>query len=472
MTWAPRVTELRAVLVDNAAGQIPDVVDRLEECVEAIGEVGYDLYEDLVDLSSRVSATNMGTPDRWAERCRVAQEQVSRAVAETYAETTLVGGHTLHLDRELNKEIEFYRTLGAVETPRFHDRLIEHQVELNTMLGTYQERWTFLLDRSTGFYDDQKAAMVEVATIAERLAAELDRLPKVVETVAGAVTRVGDKVADAVEKTGGAIEALKELVGRLFGVDIPPEVKPEELVRPATEAARLTEAEVAAHRRLLDQIRELVSLEKGSVLPMFTSTRAQVDAYYAERDLAYAEGLREAATRALNDWAGREPGALGQVATTLARAVLEAGVDRDLAHSRTLDDAFRQRFSGTFLGPLGRQTLDELARTERFRSHLDAVTRHRVDERARQAAERLATGTETEMDRLADRLEDVAGGVDDPETRELLLMRSREFVDDLRKAIQDQLTGLAQNLHAIEDAFAMPRLSDVFNREEFLSELT
>ncbi|AKQ66820.1 hypothetical protein A176_003732 [Myxococcus hansupus] len=468
MSWySGRVSELNDLMNRASEGAADSVTRALRDGISKVGTAANSALDFLFDASERASASNLGTQRKWRDRCVTAQADISRAFGDAAKDHPLTPALQLFWYQALAHEMAFFDALSQVSTPQLHDDLLVHQDLLNKMLGELWDKWTFLLSKDVTFENDQRQVVQQVARMAQKIVDEL---------APGAVNRLSEGIARATSKSldkarqlddahlGGKGVDVAKFISALFDVDIPDGID-RDLIDAVQGGADVYQVQKGHYRSLVSTYQSLVQAEKGSVLLLFNSTRAEVLAYYDKNDLGKARVMLDQAKGRLADWASRvATSAQRDVASSFMNKVCST-LDVDWKLTEELDGKFRDKFKGIFIQALGNETVEQLAESYLFRQHLEEVTR----QGAASKLKALPRGLQDEADKALSQglrpLDDLVGRVPE-DVRELARLKSQKFKDHVRDRLTARIQALLPAIVDLAESFETGNLSKDFSRED------
>ncbi|MEE8525163.1 MAG: hypothetical protein V3T72_14595, partial [Thermoanaerobaculia bacterium] len=376
--YGNRPAELAKYLADVSEGVDERIVAKLGACIKTWGDKREDHLEALVDFTYRASAGNLGTPKKWDQRVTAARGEVSRLFGDAVKDLMLPPPLQLFWFAALTAEDEFFETLGEVETAQLLDGLLKHQDVLSKLIGELVDKWEFLLDRDGVFQQGQQALIQRADQIVQKLIGELDSHYAKLAENAAKLQRIIKRIADKVEDTAGMqllVEALKKLIEAIMGSELPEEanIPIEESIRRYQLWAEKLAADKERYREVVKSYKDALSSEKGSVLTLFNNTRRDVETYRDDNDLSEAKVRYDQAKGQLADWAGKRSTAGQRADAAALSGKIFKHIDDDWKVTVDLDKDFLVRFSGMFFGPLGNQTIEDLAERYLFEREVDRL---------------------------------------------------------------------------------------------------
>ncbi|WP_426745687.1 hypothetical protein VZQ01_33730 [Myxococcus faecalis] len=465
--YSSRVAELQDQMTRAAEGA-PDTVKRaLAEGLKRAGRAAEDALSALLDASERASAGNLGTWRKWQDRCATARAEISRAFGDAAKDHLLTPPLQLFWYQALEHEMAFFDSLAKVQTPQLHDDLLVHQDVLNKMLGELWDKWTFLLSKDVAFENDQRQVVQQVAQMAQKIVDDLapGAVKRLSEGVARATSKSLDKARQLDDKhLGGKGIDLAKFITSLFDIDIPDGID-RDLLDAVQGGSDVYQTQKGHYRALVATYQSLVQAEKGSVLLLFNSTRAEVLTYYDKNDLGKARVLLDQAKGYLSDWASR-------VATSAQRGEASgfkdkvcAALDTDWKLTEELDGKFRDRFKGIFIQSLGSETIEQLAESYLFSKHLEEVTRRGAASTLKALPGRLQSEVDRAVDQGLRPLDDLVGRVPE-EVRALARMENQGFKEHVRARLKDRIQTLLPIIIELAEFLEPSNLSRDFSRDE------
>jgi hypothetical protein len=328
-----------------------------------------------------------------------------------------------------------------------------YQATLNTMMGDLQANWNDMLGADGALESDQVRVVREVSNAIKELTETIERENRApaAELVTTVQAKVGQKIDDVRTKVrkviGGkvagalaaAVELAKELAKDKLGIDLPKEVEPD--LSNLEAQIQLYLDKLAFTSRFYQEraatYRQLMSMESGGVLTMFTRTRAQVHAYEEHNDLEAVAGMRDEAIRALQDWAARANGAARADAEEFVKKITEV-LERDWNASEDLREQFEARFRGIFTAQLTTDTIETLIEKAMFSNEVEILLNYNAADRLDQAQRALTGTVEDDTARAVQPL--IAAVPDFPaELIPLVLQLTDSFRSYLREQLKSQV---------------------------------
>jgi hypothetical protein len=301
--------------------------------------------------------------------------------------------------------------------------------------------------------------------------AALDYAGRASNAVRQHASALKEKFREAMGRGADAAEGVLQLLKELVLDQIKPDGMPAEMDEPtkaalerlklmfdaAAQGAQKYRANVAVYK-------DLVSLQKGSVLTMFNKTRDDIALYLDTNNVAKARTWLDQAKGQLGDWASSLPTS-GQVSD--ARAFCEEiarQLDGTWRITEALDAKFRGQFQGAFLRPISSDTVETLAQRYQFREQLGRITGRDAVRKLEDTRDRLRDKTK-ELEESLRYMEEPIGTLPS-EVRDLANSRNRDF----REYVSARMKGhMEQLVPAIEDLKTLLTPSNIdadFGRQE------
>ncbi|MBI4566522.1 MAG: hypothetical protein HY716_17730 [Planctomycetes bacterium] len=462
-----RISELNDLFTRASEGISDSARRALTECIAKVGSVSDAALSALVDFSERASAGNLGTARKWEDRCAAVKADVSRLFGDAAKDQMLPPALQLFWYQAIEHEMKFWETLGKVRTPQLHDDLLVHQDVLNKMLGELWDKWTFLLSKDASFETDETQAVREVAQIAAKIVEDLDsKLKAFREKYARANSVVLGKLRELNENTAGAaIEVLKKLIEKIFGIEIPDGIDVDVLLATIQDHYQYLSNQIALFRTKVAVYRSLVQAEQGSVLLLFNGTRADVNRYLETNDIGKARVWLDQAKGFLSDWASARPTTAQKNAATAFRDKIASLIDEDWKRTEELDGKFREKFKGVFIAPLGNETIEQLAERYLFQKHLEDAKRPGASSKASSAASEWPALVSGSLDQTFRAADDAVARVPDA-VRDLARMKNDEFKRHVERRLKEGIDRLLPIILEISRIFDPSNLDREFSREE------
>jgi len=384
--------------------------------------------------------------------------------------------------------LEGDRRAGAVEFAKRADGFRAGQFVApfgggdQVLAGELSEKWNFLLSTKIPFENDQRRAVQEVASMAESLVNDLEsQARKFKEAIGELVVAAAKPFKDGYEliikqlgEWGGdktadtAIdEAAKVLVGQSIstpGIDI---AKTAAL---AAETIEFYQQAAAVMNHGVTVYQGLVQSEKGSVLRLFTDTRADVDRYLADNGIDKAEKRLIEAKDAIIRWAGA-------VATTGQKNDAEAfqkevvaALEADWKVTTDIGEKFKAAFSGAFAGPLGDETIDQLVDVDLVEAELAKIDNAEVPAIAEKWAKFLQDVPDAAVASFLLQFNDLFASTPDV-VREAAALRSEEVQRLLRQRLKEHIDKMVLEILKLKQNYDAAQLHQHFSREELRNAL-
>lgn len=479
-TYGSRIDELRDLLAQLPAAANERVNAAFVELIDRYAALRQSALDDLVDFMAKAAATNPGTRQKWQTRIARFASDRDQLFANAARDLVLPAAHQLYWTTAQGSEREFTDTLLAVTTPQLMDELLQHQDGLNKLIGGLQDLWTFLLSENQGMQSDEMRALHEVDEMIQRIVAEMDTATRAVEDHCGraidAIKREADYFKQGIKDLFGVasdlvIAALKKyLLDKIKPTGFPGDAQgPMEVVlRDMTLKVEALGEYARRFRALADSYRTLMSAQKGYVLSRFNDSRQQVEGYLRDNNVDKAEGLLRQAKDQLSGWVSRLPGRQAGDGANFFSDVNQY-LDNTWTITKSLDEQFRCKFQGAFLGTVDDKTVETLAQADFYRNEVAKI-------RDRNALERINNYRRTLPEQLS-RVEESLRAMDDPidslpdEVKDMAKSMSREFRDYVHDQIKSRMEALAPNVEAMAKLVAPSNLDEEFNRNELTSML-
>jgi hypothetical protein len=460
-TYGYRISELRDLLSQVPAAASDRVHQAFVDLINRYGDLRQQAMDDLVDFVAKASASNSGTQSKWQSRVARARSEYNDLFGSAVRDVMLPPAHQLFWATMAQNEEKFFDGLARVGTPQLTDDLLKHQDELSKLIGALQDTWTFLLSKNQGILNDEMRAVQEVDKMVQDIisqfdtasSAALDYAGRAANAVRQHASSLKEKFRETMGRGADSAEAVAELLKQLILDQIKPDGMPSEvddhakvvldrlklMFDAAAQNAQKYRANVAVYK-------DLVSLQKGSVLTMFNKTRDDIALYLDTNNVAKARTWLDQAKGQLDDWASSLPTS-GQVSD--ARAFCEEiarQLDGTWRITENLDAKFRSQFQGAFLRPISSETIETLAQRYQFREQLGRITDRDVVRKLEDTRDKLRDKTKEFEESL--RYMDEPIDVLPSEVRDLANSRNRDF----REYVSARMKGHMELLTpAIED---------------------
>ncbi|NVJ26025.1 hypothetical protein HUW62_32865 [Myxococcus sp. AM011] len=468
MGWySSRVSELNERLTRASEGAADPVKRALSDAIVKVGNVADQALTAMLDASERTSAGNLGTQRKWQERCATATADISRAFGDAAKDNMLTPALQLFWYQALEHEMAFFDALAKVQTPQLHDDLLVHQDLLNKMLGELWDKWTFLLSKDVVFENDQRQVVQQVSRMAQSIIDEL--APGVLKRASEGVSRATSKSLGVALKlddkflAGKGVDVAK-LVASIFDVDIPDEIS-RDLLDAVQGGSEIYQVQKGHYRNLVATYQSLVQAEKGSVLLLFNSTRAEVDTYRDKNDLGKAKVILDQAKGYLSDWAYRVPSSAQKSEAASFKDKVCAAIDTDWRLTEELDGKFRDKFKGIFVQSLGSETIEQLAESYLFRQHIEEITRKDAAGKLKALPGLIQSEVDSALEKGLRPLDDLVNRVPE-EVRELARLKNQQFKDHVRARLKERIQAILPAILELAAFWDPSNLSRDFSREE------
>jgi hypothetical protein len=479
MSTTCRISELRDLLAQAPAAANDRVNQNLTNCINRYADLRQSALNDLVDVMAKASSSNTGTQAKWQSRIARLRSDYKELFGDSVSDLKLPPAHQLFWSATLDAEEKFFDTLSKVGTPQLMDNLLKHQDDLSKLIGALQDTWTFLLSKNQGIQNDEMRAIQDMDQMVQNVISEMDtaaraaadNAARAVEAMKRKADELKAKIRDRLGRAADAVEGLIELLKKLITDEIKPDGLPPEADGPIEALLKQLELMIQAsveririYRSLLATYKDLVSLQKGSVLTMFNKTREDINRYLSTNNISQAKVWLDQAKGQLGDWVSVLPTSRQRDDGGSFRDQIYTQLDSTWKITQDLDSKFRAQFQGAFLSPLSNETVETLAQRYFFREQLGKI-------KDRDAARKLDEYRERLPERV-NSVEESLRSMDDPidtlpdEVRDLAKSRNKDFQEYVHDRIKRQMELLLPAIDDLKKLLTPSNLDADFDRQE------
>jgi hypothetical protein len=226
---------------------------------------------------------------------------------------------------------------------------------------------------------------------------------------------------------------------------------------------------VRIYRSLLATYKDLVSLQKGSVLTMFNKTKEDVNRYLSTNDVGQAKVWLDQAKGQLGDWVSDLPTSRQRDDGASFRDEVYKELDSTWKITHDLDSKFRGQFQGAFLSPISNETVEALTQLYLFREQLGKIKDRDAARKLDEYREKLpepVKGIEESLRSMDYAIETLPDGV-----RDLAKSRNKELQEYVHDRIKRQMELLLPAIDELKKLLTPSNLDADFNRQELESML-
>ncbi len=478
-TYAYRISELRDLLAQAPAAANDRVNQNLANCINRYADLRQRALDDLVDFMAKASSSNLGTQSKWQSRIARLRSDYNALFGDSVRDLMLPSAHQLFWSSALQAEERFFDTLSKVGTPQLMDDLLKHQDNLSKLIGALQDTWTFLLSKNQGIQNDEMRAIQEMDQMVQAIISEmdtstravLDNAARAVEAMRRKAEALKEKIKDSLGRAGGAVDVVIEVLKKLITDEIKPDGFPDEAEGPMEAVLKDMELRMQAlaervrlYRSLLATYKDLVSLQKGSVLTVFNKTREDINRYLSTNNVSQARVWLDQAKGQLGDWVSALPTPCQRDDGASFRDDIYKQLDSTWKITQDLDSKFRGQFQGAFLSPISNETVETLAQLYLFREQLGKI-------KDRDAARKLDEYREKLPEQVKN-IEESLRSTDDSietlpnEVRDLAKSRNKDFKEYVHDRIKRQMDLLLPAIDDLKKLVAPSNLDADFTRQE------
>jgi hypothetical protein len=477
--YASRIKELHDQL--NSLNISPDnsFIKKLNETIDAYGDLRKSVLNDLVDIIEKTSPGNLDVQNKWDSRLKKAREDAGALFNDGIKDDQLpisMQNFYPHWYAELQAEDAFFEKLSMVDTPRLYNDIITQQGTLNKMIGDYADRWTFLLDKSHKFNTDEMQALKNVEEIANQVLTDFYSLKDILkEKVLGKLVEITDENEKIKEMTGS--DPIKEGTSNILGVFFRQEIQQigAELVGYFTPkfnlfANRLVE-QSRGYKDQVETYRSLWIVAKDGVLSAFNQARSDVAAYRSKNGIEVMNTWREQARESLSSWANSlKSSGMQKDASEFCDAIFSKMED-GWNGVKEMDEKFQSNFKGVFINPLGPQTIESLAESYLMKQQIEKIKGLSVYDKLEDFSEQLDAGIEQQAE-LATQSLDEARDPLQSEVRELAKLQDEDFKKYVREQLKEQMKSMLPTIQDLLRSFSTDNLERDCSRKELEESLS
>jgi molecular chaperone GrpE (heat shock protein) len=478
-TYGCRISELRDLLAQAPAPANDRINQNLADGINKYADLRQRALDDLVDFMARASSSNLGTQTKWQSRIARLRSDYNGLFGDSVRDLMLPAAHQLFWSSALQAEERFFDTLSRVGTPQLLDDLLKHQDDLSKLIGALQDTWTFLLSKNQGIQNDEMRAIQAMDQMVQEVISEMDSSGRAVVDNAGravdAMRRkaeaLKEKIKDGLGRAAGAVDVVIEIFKKLITDEIKPDGFPDEAEGPMEAVLKDMELRFQAlaermriYRTLLATYKDLLNVQKGSVLTVFNKTREDINRYLDTNNVSRARVWLDQARGQLNDWASALPTPRQRDDGAIFRDDIYKQLDSTWKITQDLDGQFRGKFQGAFLSSISSETVETLAGSYLFREQMGKI-------KDRDAARKLDEYREKLIEGL-NRMEEGSRSMDDPietlpdEVRELAKVRNKDFKEYVHDRIKRQMESLLPSIDELKRMVTPSNFDADFNRQE------
>jgi molecular chaperone GrpE (heat shock protein) len=438
--------------------------------------------DDLVDFMAKASSSNLGTQAKWQSRIARLRSDYNGLFGDSVSDLKLPAAHQLFWSAALQAEEKFFDTLSRVGTPQLMDDLLKHQDDLSKLIGALQDTWTFLLSKNQGFQNDEMRAIQDMDQMVQGIISEmdssaravLDNGARAVEAINKKAEALKEKIKDRLGRAGDAVDVGIEVLKQLIIEEIKPNGFPDEAQGPMEAVLQHMELRVQAlvervrnYRSLLATYKDLVNMQKGSVLTIFNKTREDINRYLDTNNVSKARVWLDQAKGQLSEWVSALPTSRQRDDGVSFRDDIYKQIDSTWKITQDLDSKFRGQFQGAFLSPISNETVEKLAQIYLFREQLGKI-------KDRDAARTLDEYRE-KLPRQTKNIEESLRSMEAPietlpnEVRDLAKSRNKDFQEYVRDRIKRQMELLLPAIDDLKKLLTSSNLEADFSRQELES---
>jgi uncharacterized protein YqgV (UPF0045/DUF77 family) len=488
-TYGNRISELNDLLAQLPAAANDTINQNFSSLVKQYADLRQSAMNDLLDLMTKASASNLGTQSKWQARIARLRADYKDAFARATSDVMLPPAHQLFWSNAFDSEEKFFDALSKIPTPQRIDDLLQHQDNLSKLFGALQDTWTFLLSQNDGMKTDEMRAMDDLDKMVQEVLADmddywsktLDNSQRVADSIARKIDQLKSGLRNLLgDNLSAAVEAIVEIVKKwLIDENIKPEGTPDDIDGPAEavlEQLKLM-AEAAAekarkYRETVHSYQDLVSKQKGSVLTMFNKTRQDVDQFLRSNGIAQAQTFLDQAKAGLDSWISSLPTSRQRDDGSAFRDDVNRTLDLVFKRTKDLDDQFKSKFQGALLSPLSNETIETLSQQHLFKEFLDKIKDRDLPHRLANIQEELPEQVIKIDDKLRELVESVSGMSELPdEARDAAREMTSGFRDYLRDRIKSQVEMLLPIIDELKKEMIPANLDQDLNREELMNML-
>jgi archaellum component FlaC len=483
-TYGYRISELRDLLAQAPAPANNRVTENLSDCINRYADLRQRALDDLVDFMAKASFSNLGTQSKWQSRISRLRSDCKDLFASAVRDVMLPPAHQLFWSAALDAEEKFFDSLSNIKTPQLMDDLLTHQDGLSKLIGALADAWTFLLSKNQGIQNDEMRAIQDMDQMVQSIISEMDsaaratfdNAARAIEAMRRKAEEFKEKIKDALGRAGGVVDVALEVLKKLVTDEIKPDGFPDDAEGPAEAVLKDLELRfqalaerVRVYRSLLATYKDLLSLQKGSVLTMFNKTRDDVNRYLSSNNVNQAKVWLDQAKGQLSDWVSGLPTSRQKDDGASFRDDVYKQLDNTWSITQDLDSKFRGQFQGAFLSPISNETVEKLAQVYLFREQLGRI-------KDRDAAGKLNEYRDRVPDKLQN-MEESLRSMDDPiETlpdavRDLARSRNKDFKEYVHDRIRRQMEMLLPAIDDLKKLLTPSNLDADFGRQELESML-
>jgi len=483
-TYGYRISELRDFLAQLPRAANDRINQNLSDCINRYADVRQRALDDLVDFLARASSSNLGTQAKWQSRISRLRSDYKDLFGNAVRDLVLPPAYQLFWSAALEAEERFFDSLSRATTPQLMDDLLKHQDDLSRLIGALSDSWTFLLSKNQGIQNDEMRALQDMDQMVQGVIAEMDSSARAIVDNAGravdAMKRkaeaLKEKIKDALGRAAGAVDVALEFLKKLVMDEIKPDGFPDEAEGPMEAVLKDMELRLAAlaermriYRSLLATYKDLLNLQKGSVLTVFNKTRDEVNRYLSANNVSQARVWLDQAKGQIADWVSNLPTSRQRDDGASFRDDIYRQLDSTWKITQDLDSKFRGQFQGAFLSPISNETVERLAQNYLFREQLGKI-------RDRDAASKL----NDYRDRLPDQMKNIEESLrsfDNPietlpsEVQDLAKSRNRYFQEYVHDRIKRQMELLLPAIADLKTLLTPSNLEADFSRQDLESML-
>lgn len=478
-TFGNRISELRDLLAQLPAAANERINQNLIDCIGRYADMRQTAMNDLLDYLEKASSSNLGTQSKWQARTSRLRSDMNALFADSVRDLMLPPAHQLFWSTALQAEDKFFDALSRVETPQLVDNLLTNQDNLSKLIFALQDTWTFLLSKNQGLQNDEMRAVQDMDAMVQSILSEMDtagraafdNLARAAEGLKRSADSFKEKIKERLGRVADAIEVVVEVGKQLVLDEIKPDGFPDEANEPMEAVFKHTEMMVQAaaerartYRTLLGTYRDLVSLQKGSVLTLFNKTRDDISRYLNDNGVNKAKVFLDRAKGQLNDWTSNQTTSRQRDDAAIFQEEANKVIDGIWKITEELDSKFREKFQGAFLSPLSNETIEALAQRylfrEQFRRMNDRDVQRKMEEYLKTFPEKMKQIEESV--RLREEPIDTLPS----EVRDLARSRNRDFQSYVHDRIKRQMELLLPAIDDLKKLLTPSNLEADFSRQE------
>jgi ElaB/YqjD/DUF883 family membrane-anchored ribosome-binding protein len=230
-TYGNRISELNDLLAQLPAAANDTINQNFSSLVKQYADLRQSAMNDLLDLMTKASASNLGTQSKWQARIARLRADYKDAFARATSDVMLPPAHQLFWSNAFDSEEKFFDALSKIPTPQRIDDLLQHQDNLSKLFGALQDTWTFLLSQNDGMKTDEMRAMDDLDKMVQEVLAEmddywsktLDNSQRVADSIARKIDQLKSGLRNLLgDNLSAAVEAIVEIVTKTSNPREPP----------------------------------------------------------------------------------------------------------------------------------------------------------------------------------------------------------------------------------------------------------